>query len=74
MDYIMYFRQYLDCIKLKFIIKYSYTINDLNENNSIVMGFNVPNIQNIIFIIVIIVIAIFGLLIYSKKRKRKREK
>ena len=24
-----------------------YTINDLNENNSIVMGFNVPNIQNI---------------------------
>ena len=23
------------------IIKYSYTINDLNENNSIVMGFNV---------------------------------
>lgn len=54
------------------IIKYSYTINDLNESNSIVMGFNVPNIQNIIFIIVIIVIAIFGLLIYSKKRKRKK--
>ena len=51
------------------IIKYSYT---LNENNSIVMVFNVPNIQNIIFIIVIIVIAIFGLLIYSKKRKRKK--
>ena len=54
------------------IIKYSYTINDLNENNSIVMGFNVPNIQNIIFIIVIIVIAIFVLLIYSKKRKREK--
>ena len=36
------------------------------------MGFNVPNIQNIIFIIVIIVIAIFGLLIYSKKRKREK--
>lgn len=54
------------------IIKYSYTINDLNENNSIVIGFNVPNIQNVIFIIVIIVIAIFALLIYSKKRKREK--
>ena len=70
--YITYCMLYFNCMKLKFIIKYSYTINDLNENNSIVMGFNVPNIQNIIFIIVIIVIAIFGLLIYSKKRKREK--
>ena len=30
MDYIMYFRQYLDCIKLKFIIKYSYTFGNVN--------------------------------------------
>ena len=39
-------------------VKYSYTINDLNENNSIMIGFNVPNISNIVIVLVVIILII----------------
>ena len=52
-------------------IKYSYTINDLNENNSIMIGIKVPNIQNIVIVLVIIVLIIIVAIIYYIKRRKK---
>ena len=52
-------------------IKYYYTINDLNENNSIMIGIKVPNIQNIVIMLVIIVLIIIVAIIYYIKRRRK---
>lgn len=52
-------------------IKYSYTINDLNENNSIMIGFKVPNIQNIVIALVIIALIIVVIIIYCIKRRKK---
>lgn len=52
-------------------IKYSYTINDLNENNSIMIGFKVPNIQNIVIALVVITLIIVAIIIYCIKRRRK---
>lgn len=52
-------------------IKYSYTINDLNESNSIMIGFKVPNIQNIVIVLVIIaLITVLIIIYYIKKRKK----
>lgn len=52
-------------------VKYSYTINDLNENNSIMIGFNVPNISNIVIVLVVIIVIIFISIIYYVKRRKK---
>ena len=52
-------------------IKYYYTINDLNENNSIMIGIKVPNIQNIVIMLVIIVLIIIVAIIYYIKRRKK---
>ncbi|WP_294132652.1 hypothetical protein [uncultured Clostridium sp.] len=52
-------------------IKYSYTINDLNENNSIMIGFKVPNIQNIVIALVIIILIIVIIIIYYIKKRKK---
>ena len=52
-------------------IKYSYTINDLNESNSIIIGFKVPNIQNIVIVLVIIALIIVLIIIYYIKRRKK---
>ena len=52
-------------------VKYSYTINDLNENNSIMIGFNVPNISNIVIVLVVIIIIIVISIIYYVKRRKK---
>ena len=52
-------------------IKYSYTINDLNENNSIMIGFKVPNIQNIVIALVIIILIIVIIMIYYIKKRKK---
>lgn len=52
-------------------VKYSYTINDLNENNSIMIGFNVPNISNIVIVVVVIIVIIFISIIYYVKRRKK---
>lgn len=51
-------------------IKYSYTINDLNESNSIVIGFKVPNIQNIAIALGLIILIIVIIIIYIKRRKK----
>ena len=51
-------------------VKYSYTINDLNENNSIMIGFNVPNIQNIVIVLVVIILIIVISIIYYVKRRK----
>ena len=54
------------------IVKYSYTINDLNQDNSIVIGVNVPNIHNIVIsIVVIILIIVIYIIYYVKRRKNK---
>lgn len=52
-------------------VKYSYTINDLNENNSIMIGFNVPNISNIVIVLVVIIVIIFISIVYYVKRRKK---
>lgn len=53
-------------------VKYSYTINDLNEDNSIMIGFDVPNIQNIVIVLgVIILIIVISIIYYVKRRKNK---
>ena len=53
-------------------VKYSYTINDLNENNSIMIGFNVPNISNIVIVLVVIIlIIVISIIYYVKRRKNK---
>ena len=52
-------------------VKYSYTINDLNEDNSIIIGFNVPNIHNIVISVVIILIIFIYIIYYVKRRKNK---
>ena len=52
-------------------VKYSYTINDLNENNSIIIGFKVPNIQNIGIALIIVVLIIVAITIYYIKRRKK---
>ncbi len=52
-------------------IKYSYTINDLNESNSIMIGFKVPNIQNIVIALVIIILIIVIIIIYYIKKRKK---
>ncbi|MDO4925180.1 MAG: hypothetical protein Q3980_05905 [Turicibacter sp.] len=53
-------------------VKYLYTINDLNEDNSIIIGVNVPNINNIVIsIIVIILIIVIYIIYYVKRRKNK---
>lgn len=52
-------------------VKYSYTINDLNENNSIMIGFNVPNISNIVIVLVVIILIIVISIIYYVKRRKK---
>lgn len=52
-------------------VKYSYTINDLNEDNSIMIGFNVPNISNIVIVLVVIIIIIVISIIYYVKRRKK---
>lgn len=52
-------------------IKYSYNINDLNENNSIIIGFKVPNIQNIGIALIIVVLIIVAITIYYIKRRKK---
>lgn len=52
-------------------VKYSYTINDLNEDNSIIIGFNVPNIYNIVVaILVIILIIVLYIYLLCKKSKK----
>lgn len=52
-------------------VKYSYTINDLNEDNSIIIGFNVPNIYNIVVaILVIILIIVLSIYLLCKKSKK----
>ena len=53
-------------------IKYSYTINDLNENNSIMIGFKVPNIQNIVIALVIIILIIVIIIIYYIKKEKNK--
>lgn len=53
-------------------VKYSYTINDLNEDNSIMIGFNVPNIPNIVIaLVVIILIIVISIIYYVKRGKNK---
>ena len=52
-------------------VKYSYTINDLNEDNSIIIGFNVPNIHNIVISVVIILIIFIYIIYYVNRRKNK---
>lgn len=52
-------------------VRYSYTINDLNENNSIMIGFNVPNIPNIAIALVVIILIIVISIIYYVKRGKK---
>ena len=46
------------------------TINDLNESNSIVIGFKVPNIQNIAIALGLIILIIVIIIIYIKRRKK----
>lgn len=54
-------------------VKYSYTINDLNEDNSIMIGFNVPNIPNIVIaLVVIILIIVISIIYYIKRGKNKK--
>lgn len=55
-------------------VKYSYTINDLNENNSIMIGFNVPNISNIVIVLVVIILIIVISIIYYVKRRKNKNK
>lgn len=51
-------------------INYSYTINDLNESNSIIIGFKAPNLKNIlIYLAIIILIILTSIFYYIKKRK-----
>lgn len=53
-------------------ISYSYTINDLNENNSIVIGFKAPNIINLsILMVIIIVTIVISIIYFIKGRKNK---
>ena len=52
-------------------VRYSYTINDLNEDNSIMIGFNVPNIPNIAIALVVIILIIVISIIYYVKRGKK---
>ena len=54
------------------IVKYSYTINDLNQDNSIVIGVNVPNIHNIVISIVLIILIIVIYIIYYVKRRKNK--
>lgn len=51
-------------------INYSYTVNDLNESNSIIIGFKAPNLKNIlIYLAIIILIILTSIFYYIKKRK-----
>lgn len=51
-------------------INYSYTVNDLNESNSIIIGFKAPNLKNIlIYLAIIILIILTPIFYYIKKRK-----
>lgn len=52
-------------------INYSYTVNDLNESNSIIVGFKAPNIQNIAIALAIIILIILTIIFYYIKDKRK---
>ena len=53
-------------------VNYSYTIKDLNEENSIIIGFNIPNIVNIIITLVVIILIIIIIIIYYFKRKNNK--
>ncbi len=50
-------------------INYSYTVNDLNESNSIIIGFKAPNLKNILIYLAIIMIILTSIFYYIKKRK-----
>lgn len=53
-------------------INYSYTVNDLNESNSIIIGFKAPNLKNILIYLAIIILIILTSIFYYIKKKKKR--
>ena len=48
-------------------INYSYTVNDLNESNSIIIGFKAPNLKNILIYLAIINLIILTSIFYYIK-------